>query len=441
MDLVLYTLKLRLGQILSPRKDWKSFVFFLLLLGLSVLYAHGIANFLDSEKLYDSSPQAYELLKPGLFVFIVGLTLLRAFLPSYKRLTSWVQPFQPISKPKRYALKLLSDFSSSYFLSLSLAILYLVLQSENFSWYDGAGLMLVLFASHVLRRCLQILLENRMVMKFTPSVVLAAFVLLILGLQFGWPFYRMGNLDFLLISVLLLMGAGYCLEELNWKENRTFSGPAFTFRNAIHSIFLRTKAVRASLLIGFVLKSFFLTALYQTSEEGRSIFLMVIFSSPALLFTYVFNNAWGHFRNTWKLVDGCAGDGITMLKYYLKFLSLPLLIDFLIFLVFLFFEGNIMYYLLVYGTSLVLLVANGFFWSMQSAFYVKKMVMGMKNNTSVSGSIISMLLVGSLVAVDSLLWTGVMAGGYLLLSLSVLVYLVKDYPSYRSRMFQKLYKA
>src|SRR5699024_1371530 len=129
---------------------------------------------------------------------------------------------------------------------------------------------------------------------------------------------------------------------------------------------------------------------------ANNVFIVFLFISPIILFTYLFNNIWGFLRNYWLITDRSLSAGRDLLKIYLKILWLPLVVDVIISMTYLALAPSnlVLPGISMYVASLYVLTAGGFFWSSQVPARVEK-AFSFKANTSTFGSIVSIGIVSS----------------------------------------------
>ncbi len=122
--------------------------------------------------------------------------------------------------------------------------------------------------------------------------------------------------------------------------------------------------LKASFL-GLDLLVFRKTGAHLFSLNELSIFLLYAYISPILMFTNVFNNTWGFWKNIFLNIETRAGEYQLLMYLGLKLMAIPLLIDMAITVPFIILEGdNIELLLVLYATSMVYLVILSFLWSL-----------------------------------------------------------------------------
>ena len=183
MDLILYTLQLRLRQAFHPRVNpWG-------LVGLIFFVLTAVAYGWMTGEAMDHAIMAQHVGKGKVLLLLLtaALTLVRTWFPTYMPLHSWIRSFSPVSRVQAYGMHLLQDLSGSYMLSMLAFIIVLVSTSTQLGFGYGINMLWVLLGSHLIRRTIQTIIENRIRLSVAEGImlvlVLGSFLLVLLGLR------------------------------------------------------------------------------------------------------------------------------------------------------------------------------------------------------------------------------------------------------------------
>lgn len=439
-----YYLWLKLKLVFSPRNNIWGFVGFVLLVPLAILYGKGIATLIDGG-FGEFTKTVISVFKMGLLGFIAVITFVRGFFPSYKPIRSHFKSFHPIPPVLRFMLNILSDLISGYFIILGTFVVAFFSFSTTVVLEYLVYLVLALIGAHVLRRFFQTLFENKV--KFNRQSFFLLFTcislfLLSAGLLFFERFVFWGIIS----CFFSLLFGDFVLEELSSKERMGSKPKGETSRNPTIDLLWQNKKVRTTLIVAVIFKVLILSSdLIIYSKMGahlaNNVFLIFLFISPLILFTYLFNNSWGFFRNYWIITDRSLSTGQDLFNIYLKILWLPLAVDVIISMTYLVFGPSnlILPGVGMYVASLFLLSVGGFFWSIQAPVQVEK-AFAFKVNTTTFGSIVSIGIVSSFFTLFISEWFYLLVPIYIILSLIMLRWVFNNYPSKREKIYSELYK-
>lgn len=445
MDLILYYIPLKLRQVFNPVQNTWGFIGLLSFLLLGLFYGAGIAAIVDGNFL-ENADIAVEDVQVFLLLLIAGLTFIRGYYPSYRPLQSWFKPFHALSPGQRFLLNYCNDLLATYFFSMASFIIVLVTFSETIRYTFGLQMGFVLLGVHVLRRMLQTVTEHKLYFTRTTRLLLTlplavlAMVLVLLLLQSEYQFLLSG------LAFAALLAAGFVLEELTRREAIQVHGTGKAGRSYSVDLILQNKSVRVSLLMALVFKSLFLLLdLFFYAKKGSHMFgnfaLMWLLVSPAIIFTYVFNNTWGYLRHLWLLADRATADARDLFVLLWGLVKRPLLLDFCITLLYLTFQEDDLFVagISMYVCCAFLFTVMSLYWSGAHPIYIDKPV-SMKANTSKLASVVLLLVTSSLLLLFVSVWFYLLLPLYALAGYWLLLEILKAYPQQRQKLFLKLFK-
>lgn len=362
--LIIYKLKFFIRELNNP---WKAF-FSLLLLIIAWFYGllfGQISNQLATGEIDVISPERFFNYT---IIGISCLTIFRMFFPNYNPLKLIFPKYYPISKGKRYLTSLINDFQKTYFLYISTFILSTTFYLENSTFHFLITSSLVLINSHLIRRCLQYQIDFKYKKK--------SYFIHILGLSAIVSFFIIALLlkkDLLILLITLMMILtliGYfqesLIESISQREIKSKSSKlSITIK-----LLLNNKKARLPLIIGLILKSFILlNDFILFRAKGIHLFerqfVFWIFASPLIVFTYVFNNIWGFWKNIWLNIDTRVGRYEPMIWLGLRLMLVTLVTDMVITIpIILLSWDDIRFFLIFYCTTSVYLIMLSFLWSL-----------------------------------------------------------------------------
>jgi hypothetical protein len=444
MDLVFYFTVLKIKKLLNPRESTLEFLALLFFVFMGFSYGYGFAGVLDG-RFFETPDNLPTSFKNG-FTLLIGIfTLGRGYFPVHTPLQSCFRPFHPVGPLPRFALHYLNDLLSTYFLAFTAFIFSVITFSASLDFGTGFQFLFALVGSHCLRRIIQTVTENKLIIGIRARMWLI-FSLSVMAVALAFQIDTGGGNALISGLVLaLLFFVGFVVEEGTYREEAQSHQSEHTGLSFSFDMVWRNRTARFSLLIAFIFKAIFLlidTFTYQKSGNHLfgSIFVVWLFASPAILFTYVFNNTWGYWRNFWLLLEKSLGGGLAVIQMAFRLLWIPLLADFLISLIYFSFSDQLLVPgLAMYLGSAFILGSFCFFWSSQFPSFIQNPV-SLKTNTSTVSSIVTVLIVSSLLLFFVSPWFYLLLPLYLLLGSLVLWGIMKDYPAYRENMFLKLYK-
>jgi len=303
-----------------------------------------------------------------IIITISVITLLRMVFPGYNPLIQIFPKYYPLSKAEIYFSSLINDFYKPYFFYLVVFIFSGSYYVENSGFHFLAYASLALISSHLARRSFQYIVDFRTKSSFRffhviGALAIVCFIFTLFTNSSCWA------LQVISISAVVLI-VGFFQESsiLSRRsgEIKSKSGKV----NIYLKLLLNNKKVRLPLIVALLLKSLILVAdffLFKKKGihflDGQIVFWL--FASPLILFTYVFNNVWGFWKNLWLNMELKVGDYKPMTSQILRLILFPFIIDLLITVPILFFSWtDYKFILLFYFTTAGYLIMLSFLWSL-----------------------------------------------------------------------------
>lgn len=362
--LIIHKLKFFIWELKNP---WKV-IFFLLLLLTTWFYGLFYGQLSNKLSTGEIDIISLERFFNYTFIGIAGLTIIRMFFPNYNPLKLLFPKYYPVSKGKRYLASLINDFQKPYFFYISIFILSTTIYLENSTFRFLITSSLVLINSHLIRRCLQYQID--FISKKKSYVVNVLGLLTIISFFITALLLKIDLLILLITLMMVLTLIGYFQESLiestSQREIKSKSGKL----NLTIKLLLNNKKARLPLIIGLLFKSFILlTDLFLFRAKGEHLFegqiVFWLFASPLIVFTYVFNNIWGFWKNIWLNVNTRVGRYKPLIWLGLRLMLLPLIIDMVITIpIILLSWDDTRFILIFYFTTSVYLIMLSFLWSL-----------------------------------------------------------------------------
>jgi len=416
------------------KNAWKAvFQVFLLLLAWFYAFIFGwLFNLLSEGKIDFISP---EELFYYIIIGIAGLTVLRMFFPNYQAMKLLFPKYYPISKGKRYLASLINDFQSAYFFYLSVFIVITTVYLDNAHVKFLTSSFLALLNAQLLRRYLQYQID------FTSKRYIVSVMGLFVILSFFIAFFLF-KIDLSALLILLtvaLLLIGYFQESnIDSAKQREINSSSDKSNITVKLLF-NNKKVRLVLLIALLFKAFFLVSDFLVFiKKGAHLFslngisLYVLYISPLIMFTYVFNNIWGFWKNILLSIETRIGEYQPLMYLGLRLMVIPLLIDMAITVPFIILVGNNIELLLIfYATSMVYLVMLSFLWSLITSKKIKK-TFQFNGTTSTLSALLSLIIILPFTTMKMNYWfysftALLIIAGFIGLWLSVKMYKEKKY--------------
>ncbi|HQH23837.1 MAG TPA: hypothetical protein PK627_05830 [Bacteroidales bacterium] len=300
-----------------------------------------------------------------IFVFLYSgasiLALISFFFPEYKSCKEPFSKIYPINNFTRALTGLISDCMSRFIIILAAVILisalFFKVPFPGRMRYAGCLLTGVLNAV-ILSRNLRFLVEK----DFYKSIHRIPGWLLMVIIYTVFLFFIFRYIDSVIFNVLTVVaGFGLQLVLNKWTYDRRISdrGSHLPF---VIQLYIRNKIFRVSVLIMFAVKIIiilFFFLLLEIDPDANTAFKIpvVFYSSPVLVFTYLFNNFFGFFPAfiTNFKISGTEYDSLTGLL--LKTVLPLILLDFLLSFAFIFYgRYDLQAWLLFYFSVLTVLI-------------------------------------------------------------------------------------
>jgi hypothetical protein len=361
--LILHKLKFYLKSHSNPSKV----VLTIFLIITAWIYGRLIGEFMNKLAIGEIDFFTPERFLSYVLAAILMITMIRMVFPDYRALKQIFPRYYPISNIQKYAASILNDFVTPYFFYLSFFILTCNFYSSDQGFdflYPG---FLVMIGSHLLRRCIQYLLDFRLSITGKISSVLFVFVLYI---NIDLLELKLSDNLYLLVLICFLFLIGF-IQEYAIIEGRSNEFTSKSLKsNIAFKMLINNKKARLTLMIGLLLKaSILLGDFLFFKTKGKHFFdgqlIFWLFASPLIIFTYVFNNAWGFWKNIWLNFDLRSGDYKLMIRQSFSLMLAPLLIDVIFTLPILLISwNNPVFILLFYLTTACYLIMLSFLWSL-----------------------------------------------------------------------------
>lgn len=362
--LILYKFKYYIKDLKNP---WK-ILLSLLLTFTAFIYGRfygEISNYIASGKTDFLTAEKFTTLT---IIAISALTLMRMVFPSYNPLIQFFPKYYPLSKAEIYFSSFLSDFLKPYFFYLLIFILSGSYYVENARFLFLVNGSLALISSHLVRRGFQYMVDFQTKKSFRlfHGMGALAIVCFIFTLSTNSTYWALQ-----IISISLVLFIVGFFQESSILSRRVGEIKSKSSKVSISfKLLLNNKKVRLPLLVALFLKSCILVGdffLFKTNGthflDGQVVFWL--FASPLILFTYVYNNAWGFWKNLWVNMELKVGDYRAMTSQMFRLMLLPIGIDILITLPILLFSWtDYEFILLFYFTSAAYLIMLSFLWSL-----------------------------------------------------------------------------
>jgi hypothetical protein len=451
MDLVLFSLKARFNGFFRQNKTQRV----LLLAGGIVL--SGFYGWLFSfllTKAHDGG------INPGvdqvigyINLFVLAITVIRGFFPAYIPKLDLVPRLYPINPLKRFWVELPVELFSPFNFVLVNFLFLLFVLSPDYTFMHLMQSMMVLLTAHVTRRSLQILIERKMRWLHLNFISAAVLGMAFVALQARLPMFQPANgwieLVVHICSLAAFLGANYFLELAAAEPKRKVVNYSHSkHRSLSWRLFKNSKQARQLLLFALGLKLFILGADAMVyTAKGIHIYeknvTIWIFFAPVIVYSYVFNNVWGFYKNMWLTVERTSGSIKDFLKASLVPLRVPLLIDAVLLALYVAFFNHeqVVFIVAMYVTSILVLTPLSIISSFVSPKEVKGSIMSFSAKTSYLFNILSLGVTGLLLLplLHPILY--LIYPVVLLVVMFAMVAVLRENRKYKHELFGKLFKA
>lgn len=399
----------------SPWKIVLHLIFLFTAWGYGRLFAE-LTNKASYGELDSVSP---EILINFAFLFIASITIIRMLMPTYKPQRQVLPKYYPLSKWQRYCLSVVSDFQTSYFFYISLFVVnsFWHLEFSKFTFlFSGFSILL---SAHLVRRMFHYFIDNKLKAFSYVYIAIIALILsvTILNIDFFLHYIKSASI---LVPILLFF-VGYLLECQVIENKNIELSTSSSKGNYFFKLLVNSNKARLPLIVGVIFKLFILIIdLVMFKSKGKHIFdgqlVYWMFASPLIVFTYIFNNTWGFWKNIWLNYELRSGKYSDMIKFNLRLLFIPLTIDVLVtFPILMFSWHNYQFVILFYFVSLTFLICTSFVWSLLFPIAIKS-TFQMKGSSSFVSSTVTMAAVILLSVIKINNWFYILIPMYLIVS-------------------------
>lgn len=385
-------------------------------------------------------------------LLLAAFIIIRSFFPAYLPKAALIPRMYPVKPIQRFWTELVVELASPFYIILLNFLLLLFILSPDYTLMRLLQGSMVFLTALITRRALQLFVERKINWLHINFITAAVFAGAFFALQVKAPMFKPVSSPLMLLVHLTALGffvaSNYFLElaatepkrrVVNYSQNKQRSLAWRLFRNS--------KQAKQLLLFGIGFKVLMLAAdaaafnikgihLY---DKNVSIWLFI---APLVLYSYVFNNVWGFYKNLWLTVERTSGSTTDFLKASLVPLRIPLLIDaaLLVLYVMVFNHENAAFILSMYIGSVLVLTPMGIVASFVSPKVVRGGVMSFNAKTSylynfISIGLVSMLFLPLLHPLLYLVYPLVIGGAFF-----AVVAVMKEYRHYKYGLFEKLFK-
>lgn len=453
MDLIIFSCQTRLASYFRQKRLQRVL---LMMLGivLSGVYAWMFSYMLQNAQEGDINVNPEKVLGYANLA-LLAITILRGFFPAYIPRAEIIQRIYPIKPLKKFWVELVVEFASPFYFVLVNFLFLLFFMAPAYSFLLLLQSILVLLTAQVTKRSLQVFVERKMRWTHKHFVSSAVFAAAFIALQARIPMYEpiVDSSQLLIIAHLAALGflvaSNFFLELAAAEPRRKVVNYSQNGKRSLSwRLFKNHKSAKQLIIFGLGFKILMLGAdAGAFAAKGHHLYdqnmAIWMFMGPLVLFTYVFNNVWGFYKNLWLTTERATGHYKDFLKASLLPLGIPLLIDAVVSLLYVAFfnHDKMLFILLMYITSVLVLTPVGIISSFVSPKVVKGSLMSFGSKTSYLYTFISMALFGMLFLpmlhpILYLLYPLLIAG-----ALFALVAVLREYPKYKYKLFETLFKA
>lgn len=452
MDLILFSCRARIAGFFRQKKQQR-----VLLLSLGIVLA-GVYSWLFSLLLQQAHEgglirQSAGVLLEYANLLLLAVIILKGFFPAYVPKAAVVQRIYPIGPLQRFWTEFVVELISPFYFIVANFLILLFLMAPEYSFMHLLQSVLVLLTAHVTLRTLQVFVERKIRWRhsylYMAAIMAAAFV----ALQARVPMFRPSQEWLLLVVHMAALGffitANYFLEQAATEPRRKVVSYSSTARRSLSwRLFKNHRLAKQMLIFGLIFKTIIL-ALDATAylRKGEHIFDHILslwmFVGPLVIFSYVFNNVWGFYRNLWLTIERSSGSYKDFIKASLMPLRVPLLMDAVLTFAYVTFfnHESALFIVLMYLASILLLTPIGIIASIVSPKAVKGGIFSFSAKTSylfnfIAIVLFSMLFLPRIHPLLYLLYPMLIGGVFF-----ALVAVLREYATYKHKLFETLYKA
>ncbi|HKJ30419.1 MAG TPA: hypothetical protein VKA34_01270 [Balneolales bacterium] len=357
----------------SPVKNILRILYFLFLAATGLLYGYLYNVILTKSQMpgIDAKVKVVVILT-SLFVIII-----RNYFPTFSTPSNIISRIYPVRKVHKTIVNISSDLVTSVTIFFAGFIIPFTIVASHYSITDLLLLVIIMLSAILFDRGIRMMMEygvkNDKLLLVGTVIILVGFIAFLT--QLYW-FYNQSSVYIWGVALLLLM---VCFEYSFWVDLsmerkaqkhkvRKVSMKEMSLQKVFRHIYLRDKKFRR-LALTLLVKGLFLFEIFQNSYHQSHLMVMTAFfaailTSPALIFSYISNNFFGHFREMWFANRVYSNDSNELFNLYLQSLLLPVSLDFVLSVILL---GVAVYYhiltpvwVLCYFAQLILFVYMGF---------------------------------------------------------------------------------
>ncbi|GAB3906261.1 hypothetical protein GCM10028803_38340 [Larkinella knui] len=325
--------------------------------------------------LIDRSASSDQLkIDPIQIIFIVnaivcGLWVWMEFFPAYKQRSKLVSKAFPIPFHSRWLANLFYDTATLSVVGTALPFFILKAVSKTYtSTHLLTSLLLLVNAVFFVQLVKAFLEATHRRQGLFLFIWVAQSVMIVLSIHY-WLFDPLLTLCIAFAGQLLLL---FLLDRAASEITKATVFLLTTTRlSPVYLACINNAKSRNAFGFGFIFKIGFLVVFNSamTSELKMGSYMVMLYLSPAILFTYVANNLWGYFPALW--ITSTLGKRSDVYRTYGQLILIPVLIDLAITLALLAFRKSLTIELVCYyGLVTLSLTLNGLVFSLYKAFYV-----------------------------------------------------------------------
>jgi len=335
MRLLKFLLLKRLGYFFST-KNWTNLFIEIYYLVSLLLIAYGSSQFYNSD--FNKKKSGYPLLGLIFFgVIVFSLPIIVKFFPSFKQKRNYIDNKFPLEKRQIVFIDIIVfSLMKTLNFSIVISIITFYLFSNDIDSYELMLLFLLFLFGF--------LLSEGIINAISWRKKLFGFISLLMGVLILFyfvyaDFFHIWVVNLLLVTFIIthfiIYYYYYDTKKKEYIKYTTVKKSKRKNSNYIIKILKNKQLYTSTLNIAFFIKTAFLTLYFLTAKivivNGfPDNILIFIFVTPALLFTYVYNNTWGFFKAV-VINEIIAKNSLTAyFKLYMKLVIPALIVDLLI---------------------------------------------------------------------------------------------------------------
>ena len=448
MGFLRYLALLRIKRVIDFRTQQTKSLFNLLMLFISFGYA--LLSFkLVSYTLVENIGITYYQFLNYLLLTLIFAVISRGFFPSYKSPKEFSKPSYPLGNFQKLIANLIIDFVQPFFINIFAYILFLSILLPKLNLLFFTKGILCIIAAHLLRRCLHYIIEikNYKILSLKQYGFTILLILLFVAQYYFFALKESNyqNIVSIIFLIMLFISFNLSVALISYSTADSSFKILANYPNHLNytKVFIRNKKLRTLLLVDTLMKITTLVFdgyLYKESGEhlaGSDIFI-ALFMSPISIFTFYFNNLFGHCKALWFLIVRTEMNFINIINVFLKMFILPFVIDILLTFTFYFYIADFKIFNAVFyfGVSFIL-----FAFGIANSLLRPKAVAStftMNGNTTNSGNALSVLIVAVFMIVKEFL--GIYSIFFAMLLSGLILYMVYlKYNGLKYMLFKILY--